>query len=656
MDGLQLKNFHGRWVQIVLLAFLILPMAAKGETIQPPLRVGIAMDMPPFSFYDQKVDRYRGFCVDLSRLLGASLHRSVRFFPMSEPQLQKALSSRAIDMTCGQIDPDDNSLAFQQIPTTINIERGFFVNKSCLTITCAKDLSGQVVVIESGRDIYEIVEDPQTVEFIETWDQREALDMISTGFAKAFISSNAMTTRYLIQKNKYEDIKEVGVPAKKLPLSIIIHREDTDLVSQINLVYGKIREGERYRIILDKWFGSSFALRFWDRYMNYLVAVLALTCFVLITFILLSWSLKRRVEHISNDLRLSEMRYRELFESSPDMITIADARGNIVFANQRTRELLGYPLSEIAKFNMVDLVTDANAKEMRQFISNVFKESRAQGIFEVKTMKGVSIYLEIMASKIEHEAGGNIMACFFCRDITPRKRLEDELIQTERMAVMGKMAAGLAHEINNPLGIILANTEEVLNGDTDKEDIVASMKAIERNAMRAAKIIENLLSFTKPGDIKMSQVDAVQLIEESIFFLRQKLKKVGITIETQFEKSPFIINADENQFQQLVINLMLNSIEAMPLGGTLNVGLATVINELGPSMALTVKDDGAGIPPEELSSIFNPFFTARKRKGFGLGLFISKRIVENHNGSITVADSKLGEGTTIRVELPLSPN
>jgi PAS domain S-box-containing protein len=353
-------------------------------------------------------------------------------------------------------------------------------------------------------------------------------------------------------------------------------------------------------------------------------------------------------------LQLSEKRYRELFESSPDMIALVNREGDCLLVNQRVQDLLGYEPEEMVSFAMTDLVDEAYRSNMNDFILQVFENGEANEIFKVHDKKGLEIYLEVVARIFQYDIDDRQMACFICRDITHRKRLEEELIQTERMAVMGHMAAGLAHEINNPLGIILANTEEVLYGGNELQSGKACLKAIERNAERAAKIIENLLSFTRPGTSKKVQADAIPLIEEAIFFLRQKLKKANIRVETNYETPRLMCYVDENQFQQMVINLMLNSIEAMPDGGMLTTSLKTDLNREESMLVLTIEDNGPGIPEKELSKVFNPFFTARKRKGFGLGLFITKGIVENHRGTIS-AVSRDGAGTTMRVELPIEP-
>ena len=301
---------------------------------------------------------------------------------------------------------------------------------------------------------------------------------------------------------------------------------------------------------------------------------------------------------------------------------------------------------------MVDLVAETYRTKMKELISDVEKTGLANGSFKVFTRHNNTIYLEIVATTMQYESSDWGMVCFFCRDITPRKRLEEELIQSERLAVMGQMVAGLAHEINNPLGIILANTEEILTEEPNPNDARESLRAIERNAVRAAKIIENLLSFTRPGFSIKSQVDAVELVEEAIFFLRQTLKQANVQVITKFEKPSIMINADENQFQQLVINLMLNSIEAMSESGQIEVELKIDSSHASPTLVMNLTDDGIGIPEEEINKVFNPFFSARKHQGFGLGLFICKGIVEKHKGTIE-AISREGSGTKIRVILPV---
>jgi signal transduction histidine kinase len=231
--------------------------------------------------------------------------------------------------------------------------------------------------------------------------------------------------------------------------------------------------------------------------------------------------------------------------------------------------------------------------------------------------------------------------------------LEEELIKSERLVTMGQMAAGIAHEINNPLGIILANTQDALHEGLDPGEVQGSLESIERNALRAGKIIDNLLSYTRPTPFSRTSVDLAQVIDESRFIVNQQLKQKQIYIQEEVQDSPLLFQGDENQIQQLLINLMINSIEAIDQQGSITIRARLEENGNPAIIHLEVADTGMGIPAEELPRIFDPFFTSRKKKGFGLGLFISRTIVEKHNGTI-LATSKEGEGTVVRVELPVA--
>ena len=657
-----------RFVHVWVMLCILLPATLWGADDMSMLKVGINKDAPPFSFYDKNLARYRGFCIDLARLLAAGLGRPIRFFPLSEKELRESLISGEIDFVCGYIERTVDTARLHHIDLAVKVEKSFFVNNTCLTVTCVQDLTNEVVVAEQGHELRRYVDYSEGVQFVEVMNQEEALDMVSEGIAKAFISHNALSTRYFIEKNRFANIKEVGLPLTSAPLSIVARRGDDHQISQLSFVYGQLLENRKYRMLMDKWFGSSLGLKIWDRYMRYLVFLMAGIGLLLLSFAFYNRLLKRQVRKITLDLQFSEKRYRELIEFSPDMITLADRRGRILLANQRTLDLLGYAPQEIDALTMADMVDKTYRPEMRRLVEDVFEKGTAAGFFKTTGRDGAPLYLEVVARTIQHEMDDRKMACFFSRDISPRKKLEEELIKTERLAVMGQMAAGVAHEINNPLGIILANAEGILYGACSQEggskECRHAIEAIERNAMRAGKIIEDLLSFTKPGISKKKLVDVIQLVEEGIFFLRQNMKKSNVQVSRQYEKAPLLFYCDENQFLQLVINLMLNGIEAMPKGGTLTIDLRTEARGFQKTEAggfrkedamliFTVKDNGFGIPAEELSKIFDPFFTARKRKGFGLGLFISKGIVENHHGSIAVISPK-GEGTTFQIRLPFA--
>jgi len=217
---------------------------------------------------------------------------------------------------------------------------------------------------------------------------------------------------------------------------------------------------------------------------------------------------------------------------------------------------------------------------------------------------------------------------------------------------MGQMAAGIAHEINNPLGIILSNAQDVLNYGQNTKESSESLKSIERNALRAAKIIEGLLSFTRPTLQVIEPIDLVQLIDETLLFFKQRLRQKNIRIEKSYPDDLMRLCGDKKMIQQLLVKLILNAIHAIKNGGVIMIGINISGDAVDKKLVLQVEDNGIGIPQEDIKKIFDPFFTSRKEDGFGLGLFISKIIVEKHHGNLS-ASSNIGKGTIMRAEFPI---
>jgi signal transduction histidine kinase len=257
----------------------------------------------------------------------------------------------------------------------------------------------------------------------------------------------------------------------------------------------------------------------------------------------------------------------------------------------------------------------------------------------------------MVATMVEWGQDAEGLVCCFSRDLNERKRLEENLLYSERLAVMGQMTAGIAHEINNPLGIILTNAEDILNHDLDAEDLNESLKSIERNALRAGKIIEDLLSFTRPSPLDRTAIDMPQLIDESLFYLKHRIKKKNIRVDKHHDSAPAVFYGDEKLVQQLLINLILNAVQAVGKEGRITIRTKIIGENGGRKFHFDLEDNGVGIREEDIDQIFDPFFTVRKEGGFGLGLFISKIIVDKHSGDIVIS-SRPDKGTKVSIEFP----
>jgi len=220
--------------------------------------------------------------------------------------------------------------------------------------------------------------------------------------------------------------------------------------------------------------------------------------------------------------------------------------------------------------------------------------------------------------------------------------------RADRLATIGELAAGAAHEIRNPLTAIRSSLQylETKSGDETTKNLLSA--ALQETA-RINEIVSALLAFSRPSEIVKEQHDLLETLEESLDFISFQARTQKIDIRREFPDSPLSVRGDKSQLKQLFLNLFLNAIQAMPAGGELKV---EALRKDGPKAVVAVSDTGEGIPEENLDRIFNPFFTTKK-SGTGLGLSICYNIVKSHRGEIEVK-SKAGQGTTILISLPIS--
>ena len=636
-----------RKAALVLSLLLILPGLASG---QRTLRAGIDSSLPPFSFVDSGSSSVRGFNIDLIKMLAGSMGAKIRFLPMDGHDLERRLAEGKLDLIIKEKSISNPSLQFLQLPT--HLDRKLFVNTCCITITCVRDLPGHSVVILKGDDLRRLIPDQDKIRFIEAETQERGLEIVNSGTGDVYLSPNGISAVYSIQKSNFRNIKEVGLPIESVPLAIWVRQEDTALLTELSVAFGKITENKNYDIIYRKWFGQNIPFAGLEKYLKFIIGGAGVLVVVLLGFLVWTRMLKRKVRQVTLDLQLSEQRHKDLIEFSPEMIHLVGADGQVIHANKMAIQTLGYCREEVLARKIFDLVPPESREEIILFIHSIFGAGSGHKDFSFCAKDGRRIDVDMNATLIK--GADTLLACCFSRDVTEHKRLEAELMQSERLAIMGEMAAGIAHEINNPLGIILANTEEMLHEANGKQNVRENLETIERNALRAGKFIDDLLTFTRPAPPAKVRINLLALIEESLSLCKQQLRQKGIRVEKHLPGEAVFCEGDDNQIQQLIVNLILNSIQAISGKGTIEIRVAKAKDNGAEKVCLEVTDTGIGIPEKDLPKIFDPFYTARKNKGFGLGLSISKRIVEKHYGSIRVK-SDVGRGTTFFVDFPAYP-
>jgi signal transduction histidine kinase len=233
------------------------------------------------------------------------------------------------------------------------------------------------------------------------------------------------------------------------------------------------------------------------------------------------------------------------------------------------------------------------------------------------------------------------------------EELEQQLIASGRLVSLGEITASMAHEFNNPLGIVMGFAQDLLSETDSNSPQYRYLKIIDEETRRCGEIIRELLQFSRPSAAEPRLTEIQQIIEKTAKLVGNRLYQQKIELSFDIDKDLPMIDADPKQLEQVLINIYLNAVDAMPHGGKLILGAKlSTTNCDAPMLVVTVADTGFGIEEENLSKVFLPFFTAKKTKGLGLGLPICERIIKNHGGRIDFA-SQPGKGTTFQIQLPL---
>jgi PAS domain S-box-containing protein len=344
-----------------------------------------------------------------------------------------------------------------------------------------------------------------------------------------------------------------------------------------------------------------------------------------------------------------------IVDRAGDAISVVDLEGKILYWNEGAEQIYGYKKEETLGRKISDFLyprdqklREAEEKLMERIMERVKKGEVVPNI-EVKrqTKEGKEIVTSMTISPLRDSEGRVIGASRICKDITQLKKAEERLLQTERLTSLGELTAGVAHELRNPLAGIKINTQ-VLSRKKDLPEMErkllnSTLEGIEK----IQKIVDDMLHFAKPRAAHFKEEEINEVVEKSLAILQTKFKKGGIT--TSFEKGEGLprVRIDVHQIQQVLINLMLNAIQAMEKGGTLTL---RTFKDDANGVGIEVKDTGIGIPDSHLKKIFDPFFTT-KSEGTGLGLSITLKILENHGATIDVK-SQEGKGSTFIIHLP----
>jgi PAS domain S-box-containing protein len=356
-------------------------------------------------------------------------------------------------------------------------------------------------------------------------------------------------------------------------------------------------------------------------------------------------------------LKREEERYRNIIQSIHEGYFEVDLGGRFTFVNASLEKLSGYSMDELMTMDNRNYTSDNWSRRIYDIFNNIYQSGKSEEIidFEITTRGGEVKTLEISASLILDQSGRAIGFRGITRDVTEKKKHDEELQKIKKIESIGLLAGGIAHDFNNILTGIVGNISLAKNAIGETRGARELLDMAESASMRARELTQQLLTFSRGGaPIKKMTTITELLTDIAGFVLRGS--KVGVRFD--FDKDISHVAIDQGQISQVIHNLVINASQAMPDGGTITISCRNAAVKGKPHLtdgdyiAITIKDQGPGIAPENLSSIFDPYFTTKK-DGTGLGLTISYSIIKNHSGHIEV-ESEKGNGAVFTVYLPVS--
>ncbi|MEJ2208810.1 MAG: PAS domain S-box protein [Anaerolineae bacterium] len=358
--------------------------------------------------------------------------------------------------------------------------------------------------------------------------------------------------------------------------------------------------------------------------------------------------LEQLVQQRTAALEVSETRFRTIFEEAAIGIALADALGRLMATNPALQRMLGYSETELAGVHLFDMLDHVSGADEEPFVA-WRTQQQDQYTAELRyTRKGGGTGEAIVTlSLLRQDTDESPLLLALVEDVTERKRAQEALLQTERLAIMGRMAASLAHEVNNPIQSVVGCLDLAMEVIQEGGDAHRYMEVAREEVARAARIVQQMRDLGRRREERKEPVDVGALIEKVLILTEKQAQEYGVEITWQAEEGLPLVPMVRGRVQQVFLNLVLNAIDAMPQGGQLRI--RALPTEAPSGVQISFADTGTGITPDDVEHLFEAFYST-KDLCLGLGLYVSHNIVQEHGGRIGVESTD--EGSTFTVWLP----
>lgn len=617
----------------------------------PVIVYGADENSPPLRYVDRETNQFKGISVDIIQALSIELGVEIKIKPLV---FNDSISSLEVGQTdiCDLFPSQDRGRKFLFSDQVYYLRGAVLVSNETNEIKSYVDLYNKKIATPKGDFAVEFLKKKVgKLDFTFTKNIEEAIKLLEKGEVDAVVGDEPVIAFFLEKLKLQDDMKMLDVAPYENGVVLAVPKNKGILLDILNKGILGIKKKKVVEKIQQKWFGISAPIAFRrtsQKIMYYLFVGMFILIALFYIFYIWNHKLKKEVTKRTKELIISKNELQTTFDGITYFMIIVDRNLNIVnvnssflnFANMEKENVIGLNFSRFE-----GLICDEN------LIEHIVKETFEKGKEIKKEIEFEDTIYEIDTFPLNDEKEEIIKVIISIKDITEKKINEIKLLQASKMVAVGQLAAGVAHEIRNPMGLI-KNYSYILKKEVGKlniqnERIDKSIVTIENSVQGASNIITNLLNFSRISDRENKEIDMEQFILRIVDLEKKIFEKCNINIYTDIQKD-ITCNINEEALKHIIINLVSNSIDAMPEGGTLNIKCFKEDNKT----CIVVEDTGIGISEKNLNNIFNPFFTTKlPGKGTGLGLYIVYNEIQKLGGNINV-ESSLGQGTRFTITIP----
>lgn len=601
---------------------------------------------PPISFLEEENGQYKGVVIDYVTALSIELGTDIEFKPLVWEEALNSLLRGEVDVC--DIFPSEARKKNYKFSKPIYKLRGIILVSSAEgEIDKIGDLKGKKVALPKGDYAKEHLDRTvPNIDYTFTEDIYHALKLLQEDKVRAVVGDEPVITYFTNQMGIKDSTRIVEHPLYEKDVALAVSKSEEKLLNILNKGILSLQKKDFVKKIQQRWFGISASIVKDKIADKFIIGVgLFFTVTFIVVFVLYLWNnaLKEEVKKRTEELYQSRMELETTFDALSHFLVVISFDGKIKNCNRSFQNYLGKRRKEVIGSYFLDweILNDINEK------LHIFDNGKIQMIKEEKEITHGKKHYIINTFSLEKVKEELPQILIVIKDITDFKIIEKQLLQENKMVAVGQLAAGVAHEIRNPLGLIRNYCYVVKNIVTEEKGLKA-IQVIESSVQKIGRIIENLLDFSRISGDHWNHINIEETITKILELEQKNMEKKKIESKLVCDKN-LMVYTNEESLKHIVINLIDNAISAIGTEGRIRIFCKRVEYQ---GIVLTFEDSGSGIREEDLEYIFNPFFTTKTTKeGTGLGLYIVYNEVQKLGGKIKV-DSQYKVGTTFEIFLP----